>query len=105
MTRAGAFRETGALRFFFSPKGALTHHLPVGQAVVLPLCVSRALCEADCALCGERQTMLPCLRASVIIVCAEERCAVPPPAKTCHRQLFTALRGTGAERTNGGISI
>ena len=65
----------------------------------------RALSEGDCALCGERQTMLPCLRASVIIVCAEERRTIPPPVKTCHRQLFTALRGTGAERTNGGISI
>ena len=41
----------------------------------------------------ERQTMLPCLRAAVIIVCAEEQSAVPPPVKTCHRQLFTALRG------------
>ena len=53
----------------------------------------RALCEADRALCGERQTMLPCLRAAVIIVCAEEQSAVPPPVKTCHRQLSTALRG------------
>ena len=31
---SGAFRETGALRFFFIPKGALTHHLPAGQVVV-----------------------------------------------------------------------
>ena len=33
MTATGAFRETGA-SFFFIPKGALTHHLPAGQAVV-----------------------------------------------------------------------
>ena len=25
---SGTFRETGALRFLFVPKGALTHHLP-----------------------------------------------------------------------------
>ena len=31
---SGAFRETGVLRFFFIPKGALTHHLLGGQAVV-----------------------------------------------------------------------
>ena len=40
-------------------------------AVVLPRCVRSALCEADCALFGERQTMPPCLRAAVAIVCAE----------------------------------
>ena len=57
--------------FSFFPKGALTHHLPAGQAVVLPHCVRRALCAADCALFGERQTMPPCLRAAVAIVCAE----------------------------------
>ena len=39
--------------------------------MVLPRCVRRALCEADCALFGERQTMPPCLRAAVAIVCAE----------------------------------
>ena len=33
MIVTGAFRETGA-SFFFIPKGALTHHLPTGQAVV-----------------------------------------------------------------------
>ena len=85
---SGAFRETGALRFFYYPKGAFTHHLPVGQAVVLPLCVSRALCEADCTLCGERQPMLPdcgpghhCLREG-------SAAAFPSPAKTCPRQLY-----------------
>ena len=93
MTRAGAFRETGAFRFFFIPKGALTHHLPVGQAVVLPLCVSRALCEADCALCGERQTMLRscgpghhCLRGGVAA-------ALPSPAKTCTPAALSQRQG------------
>ena len=57
--------------FSFFPKGALTHHRAAGPAVVLPRCVRRALCEADCALFGERQTMPPCLRAAVAIVCAE----------------------------------
>ena len=37
----------------------------------------RALCEADCALCGERQTMPPSLRASVVIACAAGR-RLPP---------------------------
>ena len=35
-------------RFLF-PKGALTHHLSAGQAVVLLLRISHALCEADAA--------------------------------------------------------
>ena len=65
----------------------------------------RALCEADCALCGERQTMPPSLRASVVIACAAGRWLSPhlnlrckslslsgttchPPAKSCHRQLY-----------------
>ena len=65
----------------------------------------RALCEADRALCGERQTMPPSLRASVVIVCAAGRRLSPPlhlrckslspsgttchpPAKTCRRQLY-----------------
>ena len=33
----------------------------------------RALCEADRALCGERQTIPPSLRASVVIACAAGR--------------------------------
>ena len=62
----------------------------------------RALCEADCALCGERQTMPQ--RIPAVIVCAVGRRLSPclplrckplssfgttchPPAKTCHRQL------------------
>ena len=32
---SGAFRETGALRFFFIPKGALTHHLVVASSISL----------------------------------------------------------------------
>ena len=43
-------RATGG-RFLF-PKGALTHHLSAGQAVVLLLRISRALCEADAAPAG-----------------------------------------------------
>ena len=33
----------------------------------------RALCEADCALFGERQAMPPSLRASVVIACTAGR--------------------------------
>jgi len=40
----------------------------------------RALCEADRALCGERQPMPSSLRASGVIACAEKLCAVSPPA-------------------------
>ena len=65
-----SWRNRGA-PLLFIPKGALTHHRAAGPAVVLPRCVRRALCEADCALFGERQTMPPCLRAAVAIVCAE----------------------------------
>ena len=71
MTEVGASWVNRSAPFSFFPKGALTHHLPAGQVVVLPRCVRRALCEADCALYGERQTMPPCLRAAVAIVCAE----------------------------------
>ena len=61
----------------------------------------RALCEADCALFGERQTMPPSLRTLVVIACTAGRQLAPclplrckllsfvgttchPPAKTCH---------------------
>lgn len=71
MTDVGASWGNRGAPFSFFPKGALTHHRAAGPAVVLPRCVRRALCEADCALFGERQTMPPCLRATVAIVCAE----------------------------------
>jgi len=104
MTATGAFRKTGA-SFFFIPKGALTHHRAAGPAVVLLLRISRALCEADCALFGERQTMPPSLRTLVVIACTAGRQLAPclplrckllsfvgtpchPPAKTCHWQLY-----------------
>ena len=70
LSMTGALRETGA-SFFFIPKGALTHHRPKGRRWYPSLRSGRALCEADCALFGERQTMPPCLRATVAIVCAE----------------------------------
>ena len=105
MTATGAFRETGA-SFFFIPKGALTHHPHCGRWYP-SLRSGRALCEADCALCGERQTMPQ--RISVVIVCSVGRqlspcshlCCKPlssfrttchPPAKTCHRQLCRSCR-------------
>ena len=70
--RVGAFRETGALRFLFVPKGALTHHLR-SRRWFPSFRSGRALCEADRALCGERETMTPSLRASVVIACAAGR--------------------------------
>ena len=60
LSMTGAFRETGA-SFFFIPKGALTHHLR-SRRWYPSLRSGRALCEADRALCGERQTMPPSLR-------------------------------------------
>ena len=67
---SGAFREAGALRFFFIPKGALTHHrpqagggsLPGGQAVRSPRGM-RLLWEPTA---NAAETAVP-----VIIVCAE----------------------------------
>ena len=101
LSMTGAFRETGA-SFFFIPKGALTHHLR-SRRWYPSLRSGRALCEADCALCGERQTMPQCTPA--VIVCAAGRRLSPylllrckllsaagttchPPAKTCRRQLY-----------------
>ena len=85
---SGAFRETGALRFFFIPKGALTHHLPAGQVVVLLLRISRALSEGDAAPVGAYSQCCRdcgpghhCLRGGIAA-------AFPPPAKTCYRQLY-----------------
>ena len=71
LSMTGAFRETGA-SFFFVPKGALTHHLR-SRRWYPSLRSGRALCEADRALCGERQTMPPSLLASVVIACAAGR--------------------------------
>ena len=71
MIATGAFRETGA-SFFFIPKGALTHHLRSRQWYPSRWS-GRALCEADCALFGERQTMPPSQRASVVIACTAGR--------------------------------
>ena len=67
---SGAFRETGALRFFFIPKGALTHHRPRAGG-------GTAALQQSCALRGglrslrrtpdnAAETAVP-----VIIVCAE----------------------------------
>ena len=102
LSMTGAFRETGA-SFFFVPKGALTHHLR-SRRWYPSLRSGRALCEADRALCGERQTMPPNLRCRsslpvrladgcrLICIVAANRCpclgtTCHPPAKTCHRQL------------------
>ena len=95
MIATGAFRETGT-SFFFIPKGALTHHRAAGPAVVLLLRISRALCEADCALFGERQAMPPSLRASVVIACAAVRglfarfAALPQTVVLCRDNLPSA---------------
>ena len=85
---SGAFRETGALRFFYYPKGALTHHLPAGQVVVAfplvrPCALRGGLCSLRRAPANAAGAAVP-----VIIACAEGslRC-FPPPAKTCPRQL------------------
>ena len=52
----------------------------------------RALCEADCALCGERQPILPGLRSQSSLAVRRDRYAVPfacenlPPAALSQRQ-------------------
>ena len=98
-------RETGALPLF-PDKGALTHHWPRASGGMA--FGQRALSEGDCALCGERQTMLPRLRATVIIVCAVVgtmvRHARQLPSQICRRHVCDALRGTGVrERTEGFV--
>ena len=92
LSMTGAFRETGA-SFFFIPKGALTHHLR-SRRWYPSLRSGRALCEADRALCGERQTMPPNLRCRsslpvrladgcrLICIVAANRCPCLGP--TCH---------------------
>ncbi len=87
MTAMGRSGKPG--RSFFIPKGALTHHLSAGQAVVsLPL-------VGPCALRGGLRS----LRSAPGHVTGSEdsgchslrgRIGAPflPPAKTCHRQLY-----------------
>ena len=105
LNESGAFRETGALRFFFIPKGALTHHLSTRQAVVVfPLvrpCALRGGCGSvsgpraafggwpptrtpagECAgaysqCCRDCDPGHHCLRGG-------NGALFPPPAKTCH---------------------
>ena len=95
LNESGAFRETGALRFFFIPKGALTHHLPAGQAVVaLPL-------VRPCALRGGLRSLrrAPANAAGtavpVIIVCAEEPVRRFPRLRKPATGSFVAEAGTG----------
>ena len=92
---SGAFRETGALRFFFIPKGALTHHrpqagggsLPVGLAVrsARRIALSAESARQCCRDCGPDHH---CLRGG-------NGAPFPPPAKTCHRQFY---RSAGSDR-------
>ena len=106
---SGAFRETGALRFLFIPKGALTHHLPAGQAVVtFPLvrpCArlrAKSLAMLGCAptrlaaarrprrdaSCGSLQPMLPRLRSRSSLSARRNRCGV---SSACKNLLPAAL--------------
>ncbi len=45
--------------------------------MVLLLRISRALCEADCALCEERNPMLPGLRSRSSLSARRDWCAAP----------------------------
>ena len=59
---------------FLSRRAHLLTTCPQGRRWYPSLRSGRALCEADCALCGERQTMLsPSLRASAVIGCTAGR--------------------------------
>lgn len=87
MTAMGRSGKPG--RFFFIPKGALTHHRAVGPAVVsLPLVGScalrgglRSLRRAPGHVTGSADSGCHSLRG---------RIGTPflPPAKTCHRQFY-----------------
>jgi len=57
---------------FLSRRAHLLTTCPQGRRWCPSLWSGRALCEADCALCGERQAMSPGLRTPVAIPCAEE---------------------------------
>ena len=107
---SGAFRETGALRFLFIPKGALTHHLPAGQAVVAFQVVrpcarlrAKSLATLGCAptrLAAARRPRRDAAPAGAYSQCCQDcgpghrwlrggiAAALSPPAKTCHRQLY-----------------
>ena len=71
MTRVGRSGRPGRSAFFFIPKGALTHHLPAGQAVVAfplvrPCALRGGLRSLRRAPANAAETAVP-----VIIVCAE----------------------------------
>ena len=71
LSTTGAFRETGRSSLFFVPKGALTHHLPAGQAVVAfplvrPCALRGGLRSLRRAPDNAAETAVP-----IIIVCAK----------------------------------
>jgi hypothetical protein len=105
MTRQfeGALENAGALPL--SPKGALTHHCPVGAAVVLALGKSCAL-RGESRLLREPPVNATSLRSVVIAradgwaFCVTRKTVVSVPkttrrlpVKTCHRQVFTVIGG------------
>ena len=103
---SGAFRGTGALRFFFIPKGALTHHPRCGWWYGLrPTRALRGGCGSvsgpRAAFGGWPPTRTPAGEcAGAYSQCCRDcgpghHCLrggngapFPPPAKTCHRQLY-----------------
>ena len=90
---SGAFRETGALRFLFVPKGALTHHLPAGQAVVAfplvrPCALRGGLRSLRRAPDNAAETAVP-----VIIVCAEELLRLSSACENLHPAALSQRQG------------
>ena len=85
---SGAFRETGALRFLFYPEGRTysppSHRpgggsLPVGQAVRSARRIALSS-ESASQCCRDCDPGHHCLRGGI-------GAPIPPPAKTCTRQL------------------
>ena len=88
LSTTGAFRETGRSSLFFVPKGALTHHLPAGQAVVTFPLVRPCALRGGCGSCGSLQPMLPRLRSRSSLPARGKRCAA---SLACENQPLAAL--------------
>ena len=73
---------------FFIPKGALTHHLPIGQAVVAFPLVRPCALRGGCGSCGSLQAMLPRLRSRSSLSARRKRCGV---SSACENLPLAAL--------------
>ena len=78
---------------FFIPKGALTHHLPAGQAVVAFPLVRPCALRGGCGSCGSLQTMLPRLRFRSSLSVRRDRCTDPSACENLHPAALSQRQG------------